>query len=302
MPSDVPSLSTDQIAAFVELARMGSLRAAAEGLLITEQGLRNRLLALEKRLGAELYRKSRGPRRGGPLTEPGQRFLPLAIDFLERSRQLCEVMGQASGPRLVHVVASQYLTLYVLVDAVRRFHASHSQIRIRLSTLNEQAVEEALLRDPTIAFAVAAPYEAAAEIDYLHLFSMNWSLVAPRGHRLLKKRKLTLADLADEPLILFERGSTGRQHVIEAFHSAGVAPRVEMETTGTEIVVRMVEAGLGVAIVPLLPNGAVTRGRRVGARPLGDAIRPIRSGILTRHGERLTSASREFVEFIRANC
>ncbi len=67
MPTDGPSVSTDQIAAFVELARLGSLRAAAEGLLITEQGLRNRLLALEKRLGVELYRKSRGPTCAAPV-------------------------------------------------------------------------------------------------------------------------------------------------------------------------------------------------------------------------------------------
>src|ERR1700733_14676547 len=122
MPSsaDIPSLSTDQIAAFVELARLGSLRAAAENLVITEQGLRNRLLALEKRLGVELYRKHRGPRRTGPLPEQGRRFLPAAVDFLQRSRELGEMFGQSAGPTLIHVAASQYLMLYLLVDAVRR--------------------------------------------------------------------------------------------------------------------------------------------------------------------------------------
>src|SRR6266851_5335416 len=76
------SLSTDQVAAFVELARHGSLRAAARVLHITEQGVRNRLLALEQRLRVELYRKSRGPRRSHPLTEQGRRFLPHAVAFL----------------------------------------------------------------------------------------------------------------------------------------------------------------------------------------------------------------------------
>ena len=99
MQHDVPSFSTDQVAAFVELARLGSLRAAAERLSISEQGLRNRLVALEQRLGAQLYRKSRGPRRVGPLTEQGERFLPAAVDFLERSRALCEAVGQTSLPR-----------------------------------------------------------------------------------------------------------------------------------------------------------------------------------------------------------
>ena len=63
MSGKLLSLSTDQVAAFVELARQGSLRQAAAVLHITEQGVRNRLLALEERLGVELYRKSRGPRR-----------------------------------------------------------------------------------------------------------------------------------------------------------------------------------------------------------------------------------------------
>ena len=49
----------------------------------------------------------------------------------------------------------------------------------------------------------------------------------------------------------------------------------------------MVEAGLGVSIVPLLPSGVVTRGHRVGIRPLGHQIRPIQSGILTRKGDTL---------------
>src|SRR5258708_36886652 len=73
MPDAPLSLSTDQVAAFVELARTGSLRKAAEGLLITEQGVRNRLLALEARLGVELYRKARGTRRANPLTPAGVR-------------------------------------------------------------------------------------------------------------------------------------------------------------------------------------------------------------------------------------
>ncbi len=74
---------------------------------------------------------------------------------------------------------------------------------------------------------------------------MTWSLLLPPRHPLAKKRRVTLADLVDQPLILFERSSTGRQHVVDAFHLQGLSPRVEVETTTTEIVVRMVEAGTG---------------------------------------------------------
>lgn len=299
MPRELPSLSTDQVAAFVELARQGSLRRAGLALHITEQGLRNRLLALEARLGVELYRKSRGMRQTTPLTPRGQQFLPHAIAFLQRACELADLFGAARESQDVHVAASQYLLRYVLIDAARRFHLRFPTIRIRLSTHTEQEIESVLLRDPDVALGVAAPYEPSPELEYQHVFSMSWSLVVPPGHRLAKLKRIGLGDLVDEPLILFERGSTGRQHVLDAFHEQKLSPQVHMETTTTEIVVRMVEAGLGIAIVPLLSSGVVTRGHKVVTRALADPIRPINSGILTRRGEQLSPAAREFIGFIR---
>jgi len=299
MTRELPSLSTDQVAAFVELARQGSLRRASEVLHITEQGVRNRLLALEGRLKVELYRKSQGMRRTTPLTPHGRRFLPHAVAFLERARELAELFETATGPQVVHVAASQYLTRYVLIDAVRQFHARFPQIRIRLSTHAEQEIEEVLLRDPDVAIGVAAPYEPSPELEYQHVFSMAWSLVAPPRHRVLRQTRIRLRDLVELPLILFERGSTGRQHILDAFHELELAPTVHMETTTTEIVIRMVEAGLGLAIVPLLPSGVVTRGHRVAVRDIADPIRPINSGILSRRGEQLSAAASQFIGFIR---
>jgi DNA-binding transcriptional LysR family regulator len=295
----IHSLSTDQIAAFVALAHGGSLRAAAESLHITEQGVRNRLLALESRLGVELYRKSRGIRRVTPLTPQGRLLLPKAQAFLHQAGELCDLFATGDYVREVNVLASQYLIEYVLIDAVRRFHEAHPLIRVRLSARTEQTIEETLLSDPDVALGVAAPYESPPDLLYTHLFSMPWSVIAPQRHALARHKKLTLAELADQPLILYERGSTGRQHVVEAFSRLGLAPRVEMEATNTDLIVRMVEAGLGVSIVPLMPSGVVTQGRRVAVRSLEGQIRRIDSGILVRKGEPLPAAARKFVEFVR---
>ena len=159
----------------------------------------------------------------------------------------------------------------------------------------EAEVEAAMLRDPDFDIGVAAPYESGGELDYIHLFSLDWSLIAPPRHPLLRKSRLKLADLAETPLIVFERGSTGRQHVMDAFHAQGLSPIVAMETTTTEIVVRMVEGGLGVSVVPLMPDSSVTRGRRVVAKPLGGQIRPIHSGVLMRRGEEPAPEVRAFI-------
>jgi DNA-binding transcriptional LysR family regulator len=299
MPDSLPSLSTDQVAAFAELARAGSLRAAADALHLTEQGVRNRLVALESRLGVELYHKQRGPRRRSPLTRQGEQFLPHALAFLDRARRLSGLFSGSEGPSEVRVAATQYLTLYVMLDAVRAFHRAYPSIRVRLSTRTERDIEDALLRDPDLSFGVAAPYEAGTDLEYQHLFSLDWGLIAPPGHPLLRKRGLSLADLVGVPLIVFEQGSTGRQHVLDAFRGLGLTPRVDMEATTTGIVVKMVEAGLGVSVVPLMPNGAVTRGVKVGARSLAGQVRPIHSGVLIRRGEKPSPAAEAFIRFLK---
>jgi len=298
MTNDI-SISTDQVAAFVELARSGSLRLAAETLHISEQGLRSRLLAIEKRIGAELYHKARGIRRGSPLTSAGRRLLPHAQAFLQRACDLTELFSDEPLDREVHVAASQYLVLYVLLDVLRRFHAAFAQTHINISVRNEHEIEQALREDPDVALGIAAPHEPSPDLQYIHLFSLDWKLITPARHPLLAMKRVRLEQLADQPLILFERGSTGRQHVVDGFHLRGITPRVATETTNTEIIVRMVEAGLGVSIVPLLANGIVTKGRKVGICELGDQIRPIHSGILYRKGAALPSAAKEFVAFVK---
>lgn len=298
MPSTLPHLSTDQVAAFVEVARHGQIRAAATTLTITEQGLRNRLLALEAQLGVELYRKVRGPRRSTLLTEAGHRFLPHALAFLERAGELCRAFEIDTGHHEIRVVASQYLIRYVLIDVLARFRAEEPSIHVRVSAMNEREVEDVLLADSDVALGLAAPYEPSTDLEYVELFAMPWSVIAPQGYRLRQKR-VTLPGLASEPLILYERGSTGRQHVLDAFHEQGLSPRVALETTSTETIVSMVEAGLGLSIVPLLPSGAVTAGRRVDVHRLKAPIRPIHSGILWRRRERLSPAAARLVEFTR---
>jgi DNA-binding transcriptional LysR family regulator len=296
----LPSLSTDQLAAFVEVAREGSLRAAAETLFISEQGLRSRLLALESRLGVELYKKSRGLRRRTSLTPQGDQFLPHAKAFLDRAAHLCTLFHDDRGPRELQVVASQYLIAYVLIDAVRRFHRAFPQIHVRLSARTEHEIEAALLDSQEFSFGVAAPYESSPQLEYRHLFYMHWSLIAPPSHPLARRKTVRLAHIVPFPLIMYERGSTGRQHVAEAFQRLGLAPHVEIEATNTDLIVRMVEAGLGVAVVPLHQSGAVTRGRRVVARTLGRQVRPIDSGVLLRRGEQPPETAARLLEFLGA--
>ena len=88
--------------------------------------------------------------------------------------------------------------------------------------------------------------------------------------------------------------------MLDAFHQSGLTPEIALETTSTETVVSMVEAGLGISIVPLMPNGAVTRGRRVEVKAIEDEIRPIHSGVLVRRGEKTAGPVARLLEFMKS--
>ena len=119
------------------------------------------------------------------LTDQGRRFLPHALGFLERARELCQTVDLDAGAREVRVAASQYLIRYVLIDVLKRFRRQAPDIHVRVSTMNELEVEEALRNDPEVAVGVAAPYEPSPDLEYHELFAMNWSLITPPRHALM---------------------------------------------------------------------------------------------------------------------
>jgi DNA-binding transcriptional LysR family regulator len=301
MTRATPSLSTDQVLAFVELARTGSIRLAAEALSLSEEGLRSRLLTLEERVGCELYHKARGRRDATTLTHDGRMLLEKARRFIDQANELLLSHEPGSAPREILVLSSQYLAYYLLIDVVGSFQQRFPHIAVRLVTRTEEQIREQMLASTAPALGICAPSEFPAALEYRHWFAMGWHFIAPQGHPLLRRADLQLEDLVDEPLIVFEPGSTGRQHVLEAFYRRELSPTVAMEATTTQLVVRMVEAGLGVAIVPLLHSGAVTRGTTVGSVALGDQIRPIESGVFLRADIELDEATHALLDYVLAS-
>jgi DNA-binding transcriptional LysR family regulator len=296
----LPPISSDQVRAFVELTRAGNLRLAASALHLSEEGVRSRLVALEHRLGVTLYEKQRGRRARVHLTYAGQIFAAKALQFLDNLHDLTQLFDRSSGVRELQVVASQFLAQYLLIDIVRAYHELNPDSRINMLTRNEQQISVALTEDPKLALGICAPLEYPPEFVFQPWFSMPWSFIAPADHPMAAQTHVTLEDLVREPLIMFEAGSTGRQHIMESFYSRGLTPRVAMEATSTQLIVRMVEARIGTAIVPLLRSGIVTHGIDVRAIPLGEQVRPITSGVLHRREAQQDAGMQRFAKFVLA--
>jgi DNA-binding transcriptional LysR family regulator len=278
----VQPVSVEQVRAFVELARAGNIRLAARELHLSEEGMRGRLLALEERLGVDLYEKERGRRSAVRLTHAGQSFLEKAIPFLEDARRLTLVFEPGASRQELKIAASHYVTSYLLADILRSFHRQFPDVVVGVSTCTERQVITVLQNDANFSVGICAPEEFPPCLKYQPWLPMDWHFVAPKGHPLLQRTSVALADIATEPLIMLEPGSTGRQHLLEAFSRRELVPRIVTDVTTTAIALRLIEAGIGTAILPLLRSGAVTREAHVGQVPIQDAIRGVENAIVFR--------------------
>ncbi|MFI4968644.1 MAG: LysR family transcriptional regulator [Lysobacterales bacterium] len=282
MTRRVPTLSTEQIAAFVELARLGSLQLAAQSLHLSAEGLRGRILALEDTLGASLYEKARGRRGDVELTASGRRFLRKAVRFLDQAHELTRLFEPRAENKEIQLISSHYLMAYVLVDVLREFREIHPECGVRLSTRAEAQVFALLLSEGQCAIGACTPTDFPRGLHYHPWRTVGWCLALPHGHRWANAGSVSLAEIATEPLIVFERSSAGRLHVLETFFALGLEPTICMEATSTPLILSMVNAGLGVSLIPSPSTDAPMRGLDVVTVPVSDPIRPIETGLFLR--------------------
>lgn len=259
------------------------------------------LRALETQLAKALATPVDGSLTRVVPTDAGRVFLHRARRLLDEERQFVAAVSGRRQHDQLRVFASHYLAAYLLIDLIGAYRRSFPHVGLRLSVRTEQQIMGAMLQSTECSIGFCAPVDFPEEIDYTHWFDMNWSLVVPAGHRLAGCEPVRLAELADEELILFEAGSTGRQHVLEALHAAGARPRIGMQATTTAIIVQMVEAGLGVSLLPLLDSGRVTAGKAVVVVPVQETLQPIQSGIFVPTAWSGDPLVQDFVAYVRAH-
>jgi DNA-binding transcriptional LysR family regulator len=242
-----------QIEGFLEVARRGNVSRAAEALFVTQPTLTARLHGLERELGQPLFLRTR---RGMRLTDAGRLFLPYAeraVRSVRDGRQALQDAASDSGGRLV-LGAAPAVSTYVLPLLLERFAARHPRVDVAVRTGHSEDVLQMLLREEVQLAMVRALRHP--DIESVPLYREELVLVVPRDHAFLERRTISIADVSHERLILFDRTSSYYELTQTFFLQLGVTPREVMELDNIESAKKMVERGLGIA---LLPRTAVSR-------------------------------------------
>jgi DNA-binding transcriptional LysR family regulator len=235
-----------QLRVFESAARHLSLTRAAEELHLTPPAVSIQIRLLEGHAHADLFERVG---RGLRLTQAGAEVLARTREVLAQIREAEEAIeGLASLEHGLLDVAVINAGDYFFPWIIAAFRESHPRIRVRLSVGNRDELL-ARLTAHEIDIAVMSHPPTQAEFAAEPFAPHPHVIVAAPGHPLVGKRAVTLERLAKEPLITREPGSATRLAMEQAFHEAGVVPRVEMEIASNETIKQAVAAGFGVGFL-----------------------------------------------------
>ncbi|GAP36711.1 regulatory protein CysB [Piscinibacter sakaiensis] len=237
-----------QLVTFHTLARLGSVSRTAEELHLTQPAVSLQLGILEESAGTPLL--ARGA-RGVRLTEAGVVLAGYASRLLQVWNEASEAMaaqcGQVAGTLRVGVVTTAE---YLMPQLVLEFTRQHRQVGVKLSVGNRADIA-AQLAQQEIDLAIMGRPPAELRVDAAPFAHHPMAFVAAPDHPLLDKPGATLADVAEVPLLLRERGSGTRLAVEQLFKTAGIEMRLGAETSSNEAIKQLCAAGYGVAFISL---------------------------------------------------
>ena len=284
---------------FRDLAETASFSQAAQINGITQSAVSQQVKALEKRYGVRLIERGK---KSFSLTAEGRVFLGAAREILSvidgldaRLRELSEVV---TGDLKLAAVLS--VGLHELPDYTRQFTRLYPQVKIHTDYLRSAEVYAAVLSGRAEAGLVAYPSPRRGLSSEV-LWRDRMVLVCSPSHRLARRSRVPLGELAAEKFIAFAADLPTRKALDRAFRSAGVRVRPEREFDNIETVKRTVEIDGAVSI---LPETALATERRAGSLipveiAASDMWRPV--GVVTKRNRAGSPALRHFLELLRSS-
>ena len=280
---------------FIGVAEEENVSRAALKLHVSQPALSRQIRDLEEELGFSLLERSAKSVR---LTDAGRTFLTEARAVLERADKAVSAareIAQGASSEL-HVGYAPSLTARILPPALRAFQSQLPNVRVRLHDLSTEEMIAGLREGKLqLAFVVRLSPAMLRGLDFEELAHDDICLAVAPKHPLAKRRTVTLAEAAREPLITYNRKDYPDAHEMLAAMFAGIKskPRIAEEHDSVSSLIAAVEAGSGVAVAP--QSLICTAGPRLKLIPFSPAPKPLAIGLAWLQNE-ITPVAERFLK------
>jgi DNA-binding transcriptional LysR family regulator len=255
-------LDAQRLAVLAEVARAGSIGGAAQRLSFTPSAVSQQIGKLERDLGCRLLERHA---RGVTLTPVGHALLfhaEAVTGELRAAEQTVQAMLGAQPARLaVGTFASAGQSL--VPEALARFRGHHPDVSLTLMDL-EPPDGYGLVRSGDLDLLITHRYSGTPLPDprgltRVLLMRDPLRLVLPSGHPQARRPRITMAGLGGQEWISGSADTPSRVCLELAAESAGMRPHIAYETHDYQVTLALIEAGLGISLVPASVLGHATR-------------------------------------------
>ena len=237
----------EQLRTFLEVSRLRSFSRAAEKLSVTQPAVSAQIRSLETEVGARLF-----DRDGGKVTftAAGRVFEPFAEHVLQCHTHIGVTISELHrSPRgEISISANEATSLYVLPAVFAAFKKQYTRVALKIVRADRARILEDVLNREVDFGVVSLPVkDARLTIERIHKDEVV--LVTGSTHPLAGRDTVTVAEVLEHPLVMTKSGRQ-RDQLDDFFRAENANPKVAMEVESSELLKRLIGAGLGMGFLP----------------------------------------------------
>ncbi len=236
----------DQLASFLEVAKLQSFSRAAEKIYRTQPAISAQVRLLEQECGEKLFDRSG---KKVQLTPAGEILREYAEKILALQKQALQTIAELNQtPRgKLQIGANEATCLYVIPKTFASFRQLYPLVQISIyRNFSHKIVQK--VQEGAVDLGIVTLPQIANNMEVIPMFKDEVQVVVPKNHPLAKKRSVTIEEVAHYPLILPKTGHT-RVVVDRLFREFRDHIQISMELASVETQKKFVGAGLGISLI-----------------------------------------------------
>ncbi|MDU6924503.1 LysR family transcriptional regulator [Franconibacter helveticus 513] len=233
---------------FVEVVRQQSFTRAAQNLFVTQPTISKMLRNLEDELNCTLLIRDG---RRLLLTDTGrvvyERGLTILAEFRQLESELSDINHLNKGVLRLGIPPMVGMTM---AGPISLYRQRYPGVELKISEFGGLTVQQAVLNGELDLAITALPVEEESSFAALPLFSHPLCVLAPRSGIWLRRKSVEPQQLASEPLLIYNEDFALSRQLMQLFSAHEIKPRIAVRSGQWDFLAAMVQAGVGVAILP----------------------------------------------------
>jgi DNA-binding transcriptional LysR family regulator len=271
-----------------------SFSEAAEKIHVSQSAISHQVKALEEELGVKLYERVG---RGIVPTPEGERLAHYARRILHAMDDLKSEFAELSGhPHgTIRVAAIRGMVMFHLPWIIKRFRVMHPEVRLSVSSTSIDTEILKRVGSGEADIGITSSWNEFEDVEYFETCSYDMYVCIPLDHEWVGRRTgLSLNEIVEQPLILYEKGTAERRRIDQVFARHGLQPDVRIEVGGPVALKEYVRTGLGITILSGLIFSQ-DHSDVIHTIPVSDLFGELGYGLVLRKGRYVSTAVREFM-------